>query len=521
MLHCSSPDAGAAEAALVAEIGPEAVQVLRPYYSALVGVADLARTAGGQQLRSLLSHIGELTCRVAALEDSCQHWKAVCDRLQKQLAQVNFAHAAARQAADGQRVRSDALQARLADMTKEHQVVILASRRDTSLSQVNLQRLQAELQKSRAEVTAQQEEIRRLRIELQASASQQRQHAQDLEAERLRAAGSDLAAAQAGQEKARLKATLRRVDDDQREQLEIFSAQALEEKRRLQQRLQDEHHELVTCRKVAGNFEAVLAEVRSLVPAAMGAVEFVKDMENPAVKLARGPVLHSLNTSVRIPVLALRWGPGTHLDSTPGWQAVREGLFALLHQLQTGATTPEKTELSVCEVDGQWFCSEASEATNFAALLLYQALHRDAPVSPTCRVTSAHKVMTVPKEDFKQHSGLSVLTGSVAWREAPKDDEDFLRAFLIGSPLRDAMSDFLYHQRRNRVQDALQRELANDAFSTASLAGRSPQKEDPVENADRMMPAKPWHQAGGPLSLAQAASAASAAGREGRKHSPI
>ncbi|CAE7872659.1 cbpA, partial [Symbiodinium microadriaticum] len=515
------PDAGAAEAVLLAEIGPEAVQVLRPYYSALVGVADLARTAGGQQLRSLLRHIGELTCKVAALEDSCQHWKAVCDRFQKQLAQVNFAHAAARQAADGQRVRSDALQARLADMTKEHQEAILASRRDTSLSQANLQRLHAELQKSRAEVTAQQGEIRRLRIELQASGSQQRQHAQDLEAERLRAAGSDLAAAQAGQEKARLKATLRRVDDDQREQLEIFSAQALEEKRRLQQRLQDAHHELVTCRKVAGNLEAVLAEVRSLVPAAMAAVEFIRDVENPAIKLARGPVLLSLNTSVHIPVLALRWGPGTCLDSTPGWQAVREGLFALLHQLQTGATTPEKIELSVCEVDGLWFCSEASEAKSFAALLLYQALHRDAPVSPTCRVTSAHKILTVPKEDFK-HSGLSVLTGSAAWRDAPKDDEDFLRAFLVGSPLRDAMSDFLYHQRRNRVQDALQRELANDAFSTSSLAGRSPQtKEDPMENADRMMPSKLWHQAGGSLILAQAASGAPAACREGRKQAPI
>ena len=97
-------------------------------------------------------------------------------------------------------------------------------------------------------------------------------------AERLRAAGSDLAAAQAGQARARhrrpgprprplsfcsslgeseveghlearasdpgkrqaqgCKDNCRRVDDDQREQLEIFSAQALEEKRRLQQRLQ-------------------------------------------------------------------------------------------------------------------------------------------------------------------------------------------------------------------------------------------------------------------------------------------
>ncbi|CAE7233610.1 cbpA [Symbiodinium natans] len=522
-----SPDAAAAEAVLLAEIGPEAVQVLRPYYSALVGVADLARTAGGQQLRSLLRHIGELTCKVAALEDACQHWQAVCNGFQKQLTQVNFAQAAARQAADGQRMRSNAMQAQLLDMMKEHQAGVLAARKDASVSQADISRLHGELQKSQTEVAMQQEEIRRLRIELQAVGSQHRQRDMDLEAERLRAAGSDLAAAHAGQEKARLKATLRRVDDDQREQMEILSAQAQDEKWRLQQRLEAEHRELVTCRQAAGVSEAVLAEVRSLVPIAIGAVDFVRDSESPAMKLARGPVLLSANTSVRIPVLALRWGPGASLNSTPGWQAVREGLFALLHQLQSGATMPEKVELSVCEVDGRWFCCEASEAHRFAALLMYQVLHRDAPVCPTCRVTSAHKVLSIPKEDFRQHSGLSVMSCGAVWRDPPKDDEDFLRAFLVGSPLKEAMIDFLYHQRRNRVEDALQRETAYGT-SPPFLAGHGPsqRKEELVERA--ALPTSFWHQqdAGASTSLTPAVQAASTASapafREGyRKQAPI
>ncbi|CAE7761917.1 cbpA [Symbiodinium pilosum] len=284
-MHTSS----ISEALLLAEVGPDAVQVLRPHYAALVGVADLAQNAGGQQLRSLLRHIGELTGKLAALE--------------AQLFKVGEAF-------------------------------------DAEFENLG--------------VLAQQEEIRRLRIELQVLGSQQRQHTQELEAERLRAAGSNLSAETLGQEKAKLKAALRRVDEDQREQLEILSMQALEEKRRSQQMLEAKHHELIASRQAAGTQEAMLSEVRSLMPVAVVAAQFTKDPHSPAMKLARGPVLLSSTTSVRIPVLALRWGPGISLNSTPGWEAVREGLFSWLHRLQTGVAQPEQAELNVCEVDGRW-----------------------------------------------------------------------------------------------------------------------------------------------------------------------
>ncbi|CAJ1384444.1 unnamed protein product [Effrenium voratum] len=508
-----------AEALLMAEVGPEAVQVLKPYYSALVGVADLARTTGGQQLRSLLRHLGVLTCKVATLEDGIAQWRAVAEKSQGQLAQASAALAAARQSAEAERSRAAALQAQLLALQQEREASSVVARSNAQWLQVEAQKAHAELQRNRGEVHALNEEIRRLRVELQVTSTKQRQQESQLEAERLRAAGADLSAENAGKAKARLEAALRRVDDDQRESVDSLTTHVQDERRKLERRLEAQHQELIAARKVVADREAVLAEVRCILPSTLHCVDFLRDTDSPALKLARGPVLLSMNTSVRVPVLALRWGPGISLNSTPSWQALRGGLFALLHQLQTGATLPEQVELTVCEANGRWFCCEQSEAPRFAALLLFQALKRDMPVAATCRVGSPHKVMSL-QEEMTQHNGLSVLSSGAIWRTPPQDEEDFLRALLVDSPLRDVVNDFLYHQRRSRVEDAFEEELKRDLAGPFSRrereqavwpsgGGRASEASEvaavQVPSPDRRMSASTL------TSAAQAASAAAAA----------
>eukprot|EP00434_Breviolum_minutum_P015498 symbB.v1.2.013651.t1/scaffold966.1/size148232/4 len=275
--------------------------------------------------------------------------------------------------------------------------------------QVEAQKAEQELRRSRAEVTALQEELRRLRVEFEVVSSQQRQQESKLEAERLRAAGADLSAEHADKAKARLEAALRRADAELRESVEGMTAQVQDEKRKMEKRLEVEHAEVLRSRQVVANLQATIAEVRLMMPSLMNSVEFAQDPQSPALKLARGPVLLSQNTSVRVPVLALRWSPKSALNSTPGWQALREGLFALFHQLQTGALLPEQVELHVCEVGGRWFCCEESEAERFAALLMYQALHRDAPIAATCR-------RRCPQGDADTQG----RTGEIQWPQRPK-----------------------------------------------------------------------------------------------------
>ncbi|CAJ1352655.1 unnamed protein product [Effrenium voratum] len=120
------------------------------------------------------------------------------------------------------------------------------------------------------------------------------------------------------QAKARLEAA--RVDDDQRESVDSLTTHVQDERRKLERRLEAQHQELIAARKVVADREAVLAEVRCILPSTLHCVDFLRDTDSPALKLARGPVLLSMNTSVRVPVLALRWGPGVSLNSTPSWQ---------------------------------------------------------------------------------------------------------------------------------------------------------------------------------------------------------
>merc|ERR1719277_2349855 len=127
----------------------------------------------------------------------------------------------------------------------------------------------------------------------------------------------------------------------------------------------------------------------------------------------------------------------------------------MFHQLQTGARLPEQVELTVCCANGHWFCTREEEAAQFAALLLYQALHRDAPVVATCRVGSPHALLNAPPAGF---AGLGVRSTNALWRTPPLDDEDFLRALLAGTPLKDQLEGFFYQQRRGRVDEALREE---------------------------------------------------------------
>eukprot|EP00438_Fugacium_kawagutii_P013679 Skav217092 [mRNA] locus=scaffold187:56956:86204:+ [translate_table: standard] len=78
------------------------------------------------------------------------------------------------------------------------------------------------------------------------------------------------------------------------------------EKRKTEQRWEVEHAEVLRSRQAVAALEATLAEVRSLMPSLMSSIHFAQDHQHPALKLARGPVLLSLNHSVRVPVLALR-----------------------------------------------------------------------------------------------------------------------------------------------------------------------------------------------------------------------
>lgn len=397
-----------------------------------------------------------------------------------------------------------------------------------------------------------QEEIRRLRIELEVTSSKQREQESKLEAERLRAAGADLSAEQADKAKARLEAALRRADKELRESVEAVTVQVQDEKRKMEKRLEAEHLELLRSRQVVANLESLLVEVRSAMPSLISSVAFARDADSAALKLARGPVLLSLNSSVKVPVLALRWGPKLTLNSTPGWQALREGLFALFHQLQTGALLPEQVELKICEVEGRWFCCEESEADRFAALLMYQALHRDAPVCATCRVQSAHKVMLTPKEELEKHSGLRVVSAGALWRTPPQDEEDFLRTLLLGSSLQEVFLDFLYQRRRGRVEDAFEEELRRNAKQAvdarhspgqskterlaaagtgtsvdASRSSRADRLADRVDGRE-VHPLHPAYRLN-TISTAQAASAAAAAAaqsaaareRAGMKETPI
>eukprot|EP00930_Biecheleria_cincta_P029200 TRINITY_DN20328_c0_g2_i1.p1 TRINITY_DN20328_c0_g2~~TRINITY_DN20328_c0_g2_i1.p1 ORF type:complete len:589 (+),score=138.48 TRINITY_DN20328_c0_g2_i1:65-1831(+) len=476
--HVSKPPLAAAESLLLAELGAEAVQTLKPYYGALLGVADLAATAGGPQLRSLLRHLGELTDRIGGMEDAVHHWRTGCEQAQAQLAKVNVELSGAQQALRQERARADALQARFAGLARDREASEKLSGGHIERLQAGLAQAQTEVLRCRAEgdvhfrniaegqavVKALNEEIRRLRVELEVVGTRQRQQEHDLEVERRRAAGSDISAELASKENARLEAALRSAGDYQRKSLEVARAKAEEDARQLRLHIEGWSNKHQGVRRAMSTLEETFAEVQSVAPCVLAAVEFLRDSENPAAVQAKGPesLAPGGPAAVRVPVLALRWPPGASLNTTPGWQALREGIYGLFHQLQTGAMLPDQVELSICEAEGRWFVSREDDSFRFAALLLYQALHRDAPVSVMCRVTTSHELLGLPKSDLVQYPGLGVRSTGALWRTPPANEEDFLKAVTQGSTLREALVEFFYQQRRKRVEGAWEDEQRQD-----------------------------------------------------------
>eukprot|EP00811_Abedinium_folium_P006080 NODE_15595_length_1041_cov_5.629103.p1 GENE.NODE_15595_length_1041_cov_5.629103~~NODE_15595_length_1041_cov_5.629103.p1 ORF type:complete len:322 (+),score=108.19 NODE_15595_length_1041_cov_5.629103:120-968(+) len=204
-------------------------------------------------------------------------------------------------------------------------------------------------------------------------------------------------------------------------------------------------------------------EINMLSPSFATTIEFMRDPSNPAAEVANLPPYTAGGAApVRIPVLALRWRPGAGLNTTPIWTALRSGLFAIFHQLQVGALQPEDLELAVCCLDGRWYCTRDEEAPRFASLLMFQALHRDVPVVPTCRVSSPHAMRGVPRSELTDGVGLNVRSWGALWHTPPADEEDFLRALMRDSPFLEPFEALVLERQRGRVDEALRAEAVRD-----------------------------------------------------------
>merc|ERR1711972_565437 len=199
--------------------------------------------------------------------------------------------------------------------------------------------------------------------------------------------------------------------------------------------------------------------------------------DSEAAQVVRGPQLAAGGfPPVRIPVVALRWRPGAGINTTPTWPAVQSGLYCYFHQLQTGALLPKDVELTVCCVDGRWFCAREEEDYKFGALLFYQVLHRDMLVECTCRVGSVHALLDIPKGDLANAAGLSARSVGALWRVPPLEEEDFFNAFMLDAPknFREAVKDFLHHRRRSRVDESMQAEAKRNHEFMQAEAKRNP-----------------------------------------------
>jgi len=475
---------GAAEAVLLSECGADVLQALRPHYSALVSVADIA--AGNPHLRAFLRFVGELQKRYEAAEDAAQHWHARCSVAEAQLQQARAELEALRNCVAQEQGRANDLQAQLAARLRVHEEMSAEARMVENRMGAELERCRGEVLRLGAQGMAQGQklasgqaallacnhEISRLRVELEVTGTMSRQQASALEVARRQAAGADLSAEQASQERVKAEAKLRHATNAQRAELLSATESATAEAARLRQRIEGNRGELQGVRKVLAAQEALWSEVQSIAPCLAAAAEFLRDPQSPAAQLVQGPAPLAPGgpAPVRIPVAALRWGPSLALDTTPGWAALRDGIYGLFHRLQAGSLLPEHLELTVCCAAGRWFCTREEECGRFAALLMYQALHRDAPVAATCRVGTAHALLGLTGAELASFTGLGVRCAGALWRTPPLDDEEFLRAVLRGAPLREAFEDFLYQQRRGRVEEALREEARRDPVGSVASA---------------------------------------------------
>lgn len=463
-----------AESLLFEECGPEVVKALRPHLGALVSVADLAPL--NPLIRPFLRYIGEVHNRLTVADATIQRWHTQCGLAEAQLQEARAEIESLRAYVVHERQRADTLdkqllQARRACDGSDAQRLAAEGRLGSELKECQAQLVQLgsrgmvqsqQLAAKQAEEVAWAHEIQRLRVELEVIGSMGRQSATALEVARRQAANSDITAEQASQERVRLEALLRNATREQHNELVSATQSASAEASRMQARVEQGRNELAGLRSALSGMESMWGEVRSAAPCCAAAAEFLRDPDSPAVRLLQQPRnAVSAGPSVRIPVLALRWRPGAALNTTPAWSAVRSGLYCTFHQLQTGAVQPEELELAVCCAEGRWVCTREEDDASFAALLMYQVLHRDAPVAPSCRIGSVHALTDRP-QDLASAAGLSVRSSGALWRTPPLDEEDFFRAFMRDSPLWEVVEEFLYQRRRLRVEGALQAEARRD-----------------------------------------------------------
>jgi len=499
-------DRRSAEEILFAELGAQVTQLLRPHLGALVSIADLDRV--NPQIRPFLRHLGELHSRLAVADSAVHRWRTQCGGAEAQLEEARAEVESLKAHLRNERERHSKLDAELRNA--DH--IRVNTDKDRSLAEERLggefRQLQEQVMRmgqqgmlqtqalasEQASKAAWAHEINRLRVELEVTGSMSRQQAASLEVARRQAANSDITAEQAGQERIRLEALLRHSTREQHSELVSATESATAEASRMRARVETAHNELQGVRNAKAGMEALWFELRNIAPCFGLAAEFLRDEESPAAQVIRGPQMAAGGLPpVRIPVCALRWRPGAAINTTPLWSSVRTGLYCIFHQLQTGALNPENVELTVCCADGRWFCSRDEDDDKFAALLLYQALHRDTPVACTCRVGTVHALLDIPKGELATAAGLSVRSSGALWRVPPLDEEDFFRAFMRDSPLWEVVEDFLYQRRRTRVDDALQAEaMRNPIESVIRVPG--PLAQQPVAQS-QMRPTQAVEQA--------------------------
>jgi hypothetical protein len=444
-----------------------------------MSIADLNRL--NPLIRPFLRFVGEIHTRLKVAESTIHRWRTQCQAAEAQLeesrAEVQALRAWLQQERDG----SDSLKAEVAQAVRasegcvhEHRLAEERLSEELRQNQTQVMRLGQQgmkqtqsLAQEQAAKTAWAHEINRLRVELEVTGSMGRQQAAALEVARRQAANSDLAADEANRERVRIEALLRHATREQHSELNQATENATAEASRMKARVEAANNQLNGIRNNMAGMEALWQELRSLMPSGAMAAEFMRDEESPAAEVLRKPQMAAGGLPpVRIPVLALRWRPGAAINTTPLWSAMRSGLFCIFHQLQTGALQPEDVELTVCCAEGRWFCSRSEEDNKFAALLLYQSLHRDQPVACTGRVGTVHALLEVSKTELANAAGLSVRSTGALWRVPPLDEEDFFRAFMRDSPLWEAVEDFLYQRRRKRVGEAMDAEARREPISS-------------------------------------------------------
>lgn len=208
-----------------------------------------------------------------------------------------------------------------------------------------------------------------------------------------------------------------------------------------QSALQSKESEIIAARGAthAAHLETLL-NVKSWSKSIEDAMSFLPPCAAELIRFMRtdGP-LHAAarDGRVQLPVLAVRWAPGSVLDTAPSFQCLRMGALALLDRMQNGEVVPESPDcqLKVYAVDRRWFLADLKHAPRLGALLMYQALHLDIVVAPICLVQFAKALPEM--RGFGPRDGYAVWTAGGQRPPPPWRDHGsaFLRFVIKGLPV--------------------------------------------------------------------------------------